>query len=63
MYIYHGRFQLQAWKQWLTKNVKNTTKKKILKMRLEKNVKKMHFKNVKKCEKMWKKLQNRKLQV
>jgi len=38
-------------------------KKNLLKMRLEKNVKKMHFKNVKKCEKMWKKMQNRKLQV
>ena len=52
MYAYDGRFQLQAWKQWLIKNVKNMRKK------CEENVKKMrkkNRKNAKKCdEHIWK---------
>ena len=47
-YLYHGRFQLQAWKQWLIKNVKNMRKK------CEENVKKMR----KKIEKMRKNVMN-----
>ena len=55
---YHGRFQLQAWKQWLIKHVKKCENvKKHFENALGKNVKNAFQTHVKKCEnveKCWK---------